>query len=829
MSRAASATWMSCAVMLALLVSGCRPATRTTTAAATTTTTTTTTTTATAVAMAGGLVNLAHLNFLSEEVNIAGQPMLLTHIYSEAPRYEWVDASGEGIAALDDVARAAIVYLDFYRDTADQRALERARRALNFVTYLQDADGQFYNFVTDRGGAINRTGPTSYKSLSWWAMRGLWALAKGYAVFKEADPQYATALQQAYVRTQQALSQSVTNAGITTTIHGFSVPAWLPGGAADVTGIAVLALAEYQATQPNDETAALLAALADGLAAYQLGGPGEYPFGMHPDTINAPGFWHAWGSHQSQALARAGQVMQRQDWIDSAAREARTFFAWQLAAGRFSQMGVVPARGSQIAYGMNVMVQAFMNLYHATGDASYARLGGLAASWLFGNNVASAQMYDPQTGRGYDGIDGVLRVNRNAGAESTIEALMALQAVVDVPEAARYLRLAPEGEQRGWFVFEAEDGREVAGDPTYGRRGWTGEASFSNERYYELDDDDAVELALNVPQAGEYALFVSHMRRATPRPGLRVEAVQAPISITLDGQLEEWTHAPIVTADKPEQILRGAEGWRGPDVDSFTLRAMWDQDKLYLAAEVRDPQHEQGGPGPGAAEGDALWLYLDTAGQGSRLSSKLTLAQTTQGPQVWDWQSGFRLPNAGVAWRAMADGYVYEAAIDWDSLHARDIGVGRQMRIEVGRGFGPSAFMDLSGRDPDSAANLAPLVLVDEASPSSQPVLSTSIAPSYTVALGIALDQSMSITLPQQVSPDRDYLWLDRVSSAPIRLDAGPHTLTLTYAGADAERSTIVDAFLLVPMTHTQRFTGPQGESLALSFNFLTAELTWTD
>jgi multiple sugar transport system substrate-binding protein len=57
-------------------------------------------------------------------------------------------------------------------------------------------------------------------------------------------------------------------------------------------------------------------------------------------------------------------------------------------------------------------------------------------------------MYDEQSGRTFDGIDGPSRdsVNRNSGAESTIEALLALQAVTSNPVAARYLRHRPVGE-----------------------------------------------------------------------------------------------------------------------------------------------------------------------------------------------------------------------------------------------------------------------------------------------------------------------------------------------------------------------------------------------
>lgn len=88
-----------------------------------------------------------------------------------------------------------------------------------------------------------------------------------------------------------------------------------------------------------------------------------------------------------------------------------------------------------------------------------------------------------------------------------------------------------------------------------------------------------------------------------------------------------------------------------------------------------------------------------------------------------------------------------------------------------------------------------------------------------SVALGIALDGGEPIVLAQQVSPDRDYLWLDQVGSAPLRLTAGQHTLRLTYAGRDPNRSTIIDAFLLSPAVVTQRFVGPDGARLTLRYD----------
>src|SRR5215217_406224 len=84
------------------------------------------------------LVNLAHLRFLTESVRVDGREMAIVHIYSEAPKYQWVDAAGEGISAVDDVARAAVVYLWQYERTHDPEMLTLARRCLEFVRYMQD-------------------------------------------------------------------------------------------------------------------------------------------------------------------------------------------------------------------------------------------------------------------------------------------------------------------------------------------------------------------------------------------------------------------------------------------------------------------------------------------------------------------------------------------------------------------------------------------------------------------------------------------------------------------------------------------------------------------
>lgn len=49
----------------------------------------------------------------------------------------------EGIACLDDAARAAMLALQVYEETGDPAALRLARAWLRFVTYMQEPDGRF--------------------------------------------------------------------------------------------------------------------------------------------------------------------------------------------------------------------------------------------------------------------------------------------------------------------------------------------------------------------------------------------------------------------------------------------------------------------------------------------------------------------------------------------------------------------------------------------------------------------------------------------------------------------------------------------------------------
>jgi len=771
---------------------------------------------------AADLVNLAHLRHLTEGVTVDGRDMAIVHIYSEYPDYEWVDDADEGISAVDDVARAAVVYLWEYERTGDAELLDWARRCLEFVRYMQADDGEFYNFVFTRHGEINERGGTSYKSLGWWAMRALWALGEGVRVFDTVDPGYADELAAAYQRTEAAIAASLSNYGQYTTLHGFEIPAWTPASEPDIAAIGLLCMSAYYQARPNETTFHAITKIATAIALYRVGTDSMYPFGMHPTNANAPGFWHDWGAHMPHALVMAGMALGRQDWIDSAAAEANSFLLRQLAFERFRHIGVVPYRLEQIAYGTNMLVQAYTSLYAVTGEERYAQLAALAGSWYFGNNMADTQMYYPDSGRTYDGINGPVawRVNRNSGAESTIEGLMSMSALARLPESVQPLLHATTLDDTLPILLQAEDGERVIGTPVYYSGTWTGEGYISAGRYVGLGEGQRMRLTftLDEDQADDYLLYVAHVRQAANSSAFLIPRADAPP--TIDGSGDDWAESvPVLAADTAGQLLRGGGLWSGADVDSHAVRLTWDDEHLYLLADVRDPEHVQDATVSGVWQGDTLWLYF-TSGDMRALDAKLTLAETPQGGQVWDWLHARFARGAEVVWQAAVEGggYTYEAAIPWAALDIDEPQAGMRLGFEAGRGLGGNSFLDLTGRDPDVAANLLQLTLT-------APGMDASLGATANVALNVRLDRADEFTLQESVSPDADHFWLDLVTPQALRLEAGEHTLRYEYAGDEGTGNpgiSKVDAFYLQPLVGRRVYQLPDGTQLTLTYNTFT-------
>jgi hypothetical protein len=389
------------------------------------------------------LVNTIHLDQLYQTVKLNGADVGLINIYSEYPDYKWVADDDEGAACVDDIARTVLFLVhepDLTTSTAKQ---DKLRKLTEFVLQMQSDNGYFYNFIFGNL-SINKSGSTSINQPNWWSWRALWSLTEAYTYYKTADPALATRLQTA---SQRLVTNMVRDFGSKAQaynfVKGLKIPTWLPyGSGSDQAAIMMLGLLNYQQQSPDSQVLKLIGTLGDGIVQMQFGGPNQVPYGA---ILSFDTGWHAYGSDQSYALLRVGKALNRADWIAAAKREIDNFYPYLLKEGFLesfdvSQQGTAltfgkKSRFSQIAYGVRPMVWAALELYDQTKDAQYVTLAGQLAGWFLGNNPAKAIMYDKTTGLGFDGITSDTQINKNSGAESTIEALLAFQRLENYPDA----------------------------------------------------------------------------------------------------------------------------------------------------------------------------------------------------------------------------------------------------------------------------------------------------------------------------------------------------------------------------------------------------------
>lgn len=464
--------------------------------------------------------------------------------------YEPYPGSNEGVACVDDVARIATLSLEHYELYGDDRSLERARRALEFVLYMQHDDGTFLNFVADPAhneevfgetdpdvvdGIRVDGSPTSRPALEWWSTRACWALGEGYRTFAEEDPAFADDIAAAIHEFMDAMATGpLDRYGEHTLIHGWRKPEWLLDGGAYATAPAVLGLAAYHRASGDRHAATQLRKLAEGVVACAYGDATGYPFGAHTIEALSGGEWHVWGMRQVAALARAGAVLDEQTFVSSAREEVTALYTHLLASHtQLRGFGPVPLVHQQLSYAVDAMVQGCTELWLTTGERVFARLGSLFASWYFGNNPAGARMYDPETGRGFDGIYTGM-VDYRAGAESTVGALRTLLAIERYPEDVSYHRYGFVRESDTFRILDAEGGSgfhhatplEATGENAYLRDG--GAVKIYDGGRATVDPDVA---------PGRYRPYLVHQHNIAP---------EATLSLTVDGRTQG---VPIGGAD----------------------------------------------------------------------------------------------------------------------------------------------------------------------------------------------------------------------------------------------------------------------------------------
>jgi hypothetical protein len=387
------------------------------------------------------LVNTTHLDYLytpltfSTGVNAAG-----VYIYSQAPDYHLVADADEGFTCVDDVARAIQVYIRSNKFSSDTSMQNKTFKLIHFLLEMQSANGYFYNFLFP-GISINTNGSSSINTANWWSWRALYTLSEVGPLIRTKDVQLADKINAAISKLLAKIKTDLVPIPQTTKlVTGITVPEWLPvGSGTDQAAIMILGLIPYCTINNDAVLVSYIKKLADGITLMQQGDALHFPYSCILSWENT---WHAYAGDQAFALMKAGAFLNEASYTAKGMAEVDNFYPWLFKNGMKSSF-VLENNGieikltseksyEQIAYGVRPMVFAAIEAYRLTNQEKYADIAGHLAAWFLGANDANKIMYSVETGRCFDGIESS-GINYNSGAESTIEALLAMEAVESYP------------------------------------------------------------------------------------------------------------------------------------------------------------------------------------------------------------------------------------------------------------------------------------------------------------------------------------------------------------------------------------------------------------
>ena len=328
---------------------------------------------------------------LMRPIRTADGHMMALAIYRVRRKGRWTftparETGYEGVACVDDAARAAWLFLDVWERFGLVEARDLAEGLLAFVHAMQEEDGRFVNFVTNWRGTPNLTGPTSYPGGPAWTARAVMALARSAAALgREGDLERVT-------RAWPHLDEPV---------HSQYK---------DIRALHVLAALELDRATEDDAWLYDIRRWSEEILECRD------DQGRLLNEPHAPDF-HFWGHIQPGALALAGARLKWTPFVEAAEHSVRVMIE-PIVQGGFALPQVLPYDVSSVIFNLK-------SLYEVTLRPEYRDLLHLARAWFRGRNPAGQPVYDPENGLCRDGVDNN-RVSENSGAESNIEGAFAL-------------------------------------------------------------------------------------------------------------------------------------------------------------------------------------------------------------------------------------------------------------------------------------------------------------------------------------------------------------------------------------------------------------------
>ncbi len=352
-------------------------------------------------------INLAHMNKMTTDIGmvqfaIVNQPDL---------------SSGYTI---DDNARALIALSELYETSGDHEHLTLIQTYLNFISYCQQPNGTFLNYVDENKNFTVQNEETNLDDSNG---RTIWAL--GFVMSKKGILPIHF-IHQADEILQKALP-------LLTTIYSTRSMAFI------IKGL------HYAYENRSDKNMFdIIQTLADRLVAM-------FNFENNESWLWYESYLSYANSIIPEALLKAYLTTEEPVYREIAQRSfnfllAKTFYKnqiqvisnkyWLEEGQNYSARSSHKIlKGGEQAIDVSYTIMALDSFYQEFGDQDYFEKMKSAFNWFLGDNSINQIIYNPCTGGCFDGLEETC-VNLNQGAESTISYLLArlvIQQAIPVP------------------------------------------------------------------------------------------------------------------------------------------------------------------------------------------------------------------------------------------------------------------------------------------------------------------------------------------------------------------------------------------------------------
>lgn len=318
---------------------------------------------------------LRHLQFLTGYFKKNNRIIYYVKIYSQKQNGEYIPigAKNEGIACVDDTARAIVLALEIYEYFGDEKALILARKWLTFLEYMHDNEGFMTNFIYSKKGDRKYDIPSSYKGGAWWSARAKWAWAKAYKLTR--NKKYLDL----YFKTK--ISDNFQN---------------------DVASILLIAGLEIFDEEDNNN----LEKLTERIISCRS--KEGYFLHAKEETL------HMWGYHQLEAISKAANFFSERKDLITYCKDTVNILLKDVINNNFCFDYLLKNKKEISPYCVSPLVRGLYELHKQVKNEEYLNLLKKCFSWF-------NPLYNLKTGRCYDWIRGNY-ITSDCGAEASIEA-----------------------------------------------------------------------------------------------------------------------------------------------------------------------------------------------------------------------------------------------------------------------------------------------------------------------------------------------------------------------------------------------------------------------